>query len=82
MSDKRPACRSTTPIDSLAPTCIEGLSDPVVVRPCADILLSLETTEALPHLRAAAAAAPRAPLQRHLTRVVSQLEAYATADTP
>lgn len=61
----------------LAPRCMEYLAAPALAVPCADILRLLETTEALPALREAAATTTRRRALRRLRRTIDALELYA-----
>lgn len=61
----------------LAPRCVEGLGNPELTVPCADILRWLETTTALPALERALAAEPRPRARRRLDRTIQALRAFA-----
>ena len=65
----------------LAPRCAAGLTTPELTVPCADILRRLETTDALPALRAALATEARGRARRRLQRAIGTLEGYR-GETP
>lgn len=60
----------------LAPRCVSMLSEPEMTRPCAQILMRLESTQSLPALKQARAAATRRGTQRSLDRAIRTLESY------
>ena len=59
--------------NTLAPLCIELLTEPKLTRPCADILSLLETDAALPALKARLPETARGT-QRSIERAIQTLE--------